>query len=88
MMEFKVSSYLYLHHEDYTNENLEKEANTILNNAFKEYSILSVENRNEYKETAVSFDTFIQAENKEKAEQSFLLSLKGYDVDNYNIQAN
>lgn len=83
-MNFKISSFLYLHHDEYKSDNWERTAIRILNR-LNQYKILKVEERKESNETAISFETYIQADNKEIAENAFLDIFEGYDVDNYNV---
>lgn len=84
-MYFKVSSFLYLKHEDYQHdfERIEKESQLILEDHLSNFFIRFIEHREENGETAVKFDVYIEANSKEEAENIFLDSLKDYDVDNY-----
>lgn len=81
-MNFKISSFLYLHHDEQQSENWERTTIEVLNAVFNQYKILFVE---ESKETAISFDFYVQAENEEIAKNTFLTAFKGYDVDNFSV---
>lgn len=84
-MNFKISSYLYLPFDEHKTDNWERKTIEILNGALDQYKIVRIEERKESKETAINFETYIQAENKEVAEKIFLNNFKEYDVDNYCI---